>query len=196
MIDSVLARTTINHPTEETLSYSDVVATLALIGTIPGILSLLELHKKAKAKICVDVTYPMFKNSPPGRLFLTISVTPGAKPIRVTSVEVLGSGLSCIAPLSTAPKDAAGMATDAPTADGPLAVAWLVPSRDVSGNALSAILLMSNLNKSSLSTIQVVVKWEAASDRRLKYTHKITMPIVLITASQERIKSPHAEALV
>ena len=169
---------------------------VAVIGTIPGILSLIMLYKRARARIRVDVAYPIFENSPPGRLFLTVSVTPGPKPIRITSVEAVGSELACTAPLSMPPKSAAGRSADTPPVAGPLPVEWLVPSREEVDSKLSAALLISNRNKSSLSSIQLVVKWETVSNMRLKYTRTTTIPITLKTAANERISRPYAEASI
>lgn len=179
------------------MSYTDVLQTIgiviALVGQIPVYYSWRKLRQEMRAKLRCDVSWPLYHTEPPGGVFVTISVFPGVKAIRIDSVEAVGGSVRVADALSTQPKDPMACSLKGEPISGSVSVDWHIPSREQDARTLSAVVCTTWHNVDSLPQIALQFAWYEDTSTWVRCIHKKTVKITLITPNKERTNSAHAE---
>ena len=179
------------------MNYTDILQTIgiviAIIGQLPTYYTWIKLRQKMKTRLRCDVFWPLYHTEPPGGVFVTISVFPGAKAIRIDSVEAVGGSVRVASALSTQPKDPTACSLKGEPISGSVFVDWHIPSREQDARTLSAVVCTTWHNVDSLPQIALQFAWYEDTSTWVKCVHKKTVKITLITPNKERTRSAHAE---
>lgn len=179
------------------MNYTDILQTIgvviSLIGQIPVFYYWWKLRQQMKPRIRCDVSWPGYNTTPPGGVFVTISLFPGAKAICIDSVEAVGGSVRVAAALSTQPKSPDLCSLSGEPISGPLSVGWHIPSREQDARTLSAVACTTWHNIESLPQIALQFAWYEETRTCVRCIHKQTVKITLITPNKERTRSAHVE---
>lgn len=179
------------------MDYTDVLQTIgigiSILGQIPLYCSWWESRQKMKTRIRCDLTWPIYQTEPPGGVFVTISVFPGVKEVRIDSLEAIGGSLRVASELSTQPKDPKECSLSGEVISGPSTVCWRIPSKEQDPRTLSAVVCTTWHNVESLPQIALQFAWYEDTNNWVRRIHRKTVNITLITPNKERTRSAHAE---
>ena len=107
-------------------------------------------------------------------------IGPGARSIRVHSIEVSGVGVGLSAPLSRFETQTLHCDPTVPATDGPLGLEWTLLSEAASTAPQYAVFSLRSADIERMSSLTVEVRWSISSSLRLMYLHRAKTTIRLI----------------
>lgn len=191
------------------MQLTDTIQTVALvvafIGIIPGTVAFIRSRDAERPRAEFTIKRPFYDNTPPGRLFLIVTVKPGRKGIVISSLQPVTPCLS-IGPsdkppalLSISnPEQLPELNTFAECSTGPLEVFWHVPRSSDFAGTLSSKLLISAPNRDALSALVLEMKWNvsACSLSRFITIHHRTKVTITLKSPIKTGQNPHSEVML
>lgn len=181
----------------EPLAIAQWLATIATaIAAVPGVLAFLELKNMKHLK--VEAVYaPTYQDKTfPDKFFLILNITPGAKDTVIRSVSLEGGALRLVSPLSEGfLKDGDRLSPAGDVTESECTVFTIIPSRSSSNLNWSMAFLCQSRCHLNTSSLCLKISSEHSLLKFIKFTktHKLK---IRLTMNNERIKRPHAEALI
>lgn len=178
---------------------------ISLAGTIPGIVAFIRSRDAERPRAAFTITRLRFDNTPPGRLFLTVTVKPGRKGIVISSLQpvtpCVSIGPSDKPPALVAvagPEQLPGLNTFSDCATGPLEVDWLVPPDSQFNRAFASKLLLSSPNRDELSQIVLEIKWHVDESWMSRFItiHHATSVTITLKSPIKTSQNPHSEVML
>lgn len=188
------------------MQFTEIIQTVCIVvGAIPGIVAFIRSRNSERARAVFTITRLRFDNTPPGRLFLTVTVKPGRKGIVISSLRPLtpcvSIGPSDKPPALVAvagPEQLPGLNTFSDCATGPLEVDWLVPPDSQFSRTFASKLLLSSPNRDELSQIVLEIKWHVDESWMSRFItiHHATSVTITLKSPIKTSQNPHSEVML
>lgn len=191
------------------MQFIDTIQTIGLvvsvIGIIPGTVAFIRSRDAERPRAAFTITRLRYDNTPPGRLFLTVTVKPGRKGIVISSLQPVTPCVS-IGPSDkppallsvSGPEQLPELNTFAKCSTGPLEVDWLVPPDSRFTGVFSSKLLLSSPNRDELSNVVLEMKWHVDESWMSRFItiHHRTKVTIMLKSPIKTDQNPHSEVML